>query len=125
MIKTLNLELSKRLAPYLKNIETKYVYCNVWDVGEFEEEPVLTINVPADFHEWASTMKTLNFHETLTFIKCVLNKDIEKYLQDELRKKVVDKSWIRNWLWIAEVINLEYLEKRLDYILNNNLIKND
>lgn len=124
-MKTISLELSKKLAPYLKGIETEYIYNDMWWIEEnkwTDEElnafnnvyKTLTLEEAIDFflHKWPSNLHLLLslFEENLTMIiVCIFNKE-----RKEL--KTIEK---------ITGTKKEAIEQIITYLLENNLLPKD
>ena len=54
IMKTINLELSKRLAPYLEEVETEYYYRNIWEKWDNDYDLVSYLEQQYLFWGWAT-----------------------------------------------------------------------
>lgn len=111
MQKTINLELSKRLAPYLENIKTSETIFIWWK-------------------RWEDFIKTLTLEEAIDFLpfKIILwngkyfleiQKRKDKYFIEYVDNRVEKYLSDRDFSWKSI---LEWAEKMLEYLLDNNLL---
>jgi len=133
-MKTITLELSKRLAPYLEDVDTEYwleIYTSDWeDINEAPEDfwnlyPIW--NTRADTSVSYKQIKTLTLEEAIEF----LPKKHPKYKEYYLRMMLYDKTWDVEY-WMCEPCEtmwgacwktlLEAIEKMLEYLLDNDLL---
>ena len=125
-MKTINSKLSYKLAPYLKNIDTEYIICDVWD---WPESPSLSINLDSSFTEWASYEKTLTLEEALEFLpkrqwdfllRIEPNYECDKWSVSYSYCEPCEFS-----VMFDRKTLLEAIETMLEYLLDNWLINND
>jgi len=105
-MKTISLELSKRLAPHLGNIKTEYWYAKSWGVHIYKEDR-------------QDLIKTLTFEESINFI--LSNLSVEDVL--ELWNNYC--CFFLKWELILELSNfslLKSMERIINYLLDNNLL---
>lgn len=140
MTKTISLELSKKLAPYLKNIEIEYLF-NIYIDWDWNEKAInLYSNNMLDIYKdpmYYKNIKTLTLEEAIEFLPLKIETDLWpawiKYFSeirntDEWR---IYKCVLSEWGWNNEIDHrtwktpLEAIEKMLTYILDNNLLPND
>jgi len=142
-MKTINLELSKRLAPYLEDVDTEYSYYFYKD-----DNWKITNSIWKYKHSFVRTKifyiteeyKTLTLEEAIEFLPIKILKDwvfykysieTEEANEDEVYYK---RYWIiyydTSWLYRDKFWNdlpwwntlLEAIEKILEYLLDNNLL---
>ena len=121
MTKVISLELSKRLAPYLENVEAEYLIHKdrLWKISIVKSESVIW---SISFNSVKDECIALNeeIYKTLTF------KEIVIFLNDNC------KSFMKAWIYIEIMLNLmpfnnnndemEIIEKLTTYLLDNNLL---
>jgi len=102
-MKTITLELSKRLAPYLENIETEYWYAEGWGIHIYKEK----------IQDRPDLIKTLTTEEAMDFI--LSNLSVEDSLQ-----LWNNYFWLfLKWELVLDLENLpllEKIEKTLNYL---------
>jgi len=124
-MKTINLELSKRLTEgwYLEDVETDYYRMEniFWDYVLWDK-----IDKSKFYPEW-DKVKTLTLEEAIEF----LPKKHPKYKEYYLRMMLYDKTWYVEY-WMCEPCEtmwsacwktlLEAIEKMLEHLLDNDLL---
>ena len=118
-MKTINLELSKRLASYLEDMETEYYL-------EYTQWAYLPQN-DATFEEWTD-IKTLTLEEIIAFLQNnMIRYDIDVRYTPRINKIIYKEENKENLTTIETNIMwetlLEAIEKMLEYLLDNNLLK--
>lgn len=113
-MKTINFELSKRLNEkwLLDNIETEYIYADIW----LKLEKNLN-------NELENTIKTLTFEEVIEFL-------IDKWFSIKFWKNYKFQSQgVRFEIYLKKIDKyshwdtlIEAIEKILEYLLDNNLL---
>jgi len=151
MTKTLNLELSKRLTPFLKGVETEYAYVDRSDelfieASDEDKKHKIFRNIfvleKVNWEYWE--FKTLTLEEAIEFlprthtsIKWDFRIEIEKHIDiyrltiytvDFANEKwgvdYISSDWKRLWIWQKTwKTQLEAIETMLTYLLDNNLLK--
>lgn len=111
MTKVINLELAKRLAPYLENVDTEYWYWHSWAIFTMYQLEVSTSERAKDV--W---IKTLTFSEIPKFISDYSNNEWRIYCSLLLQKELWDI------FSVLEIFDIEMWEKMLTYLLDNNLL---
>ncbi len=114
-METINLELSKRLTPYLEEVETEYVW---YDTIEWED-----IFLERKWLYWRDYIycKTLTLEEAIEFI-------IKKWFIIWFEEwNIMLLNWVAsNELAITEEFyhkdNINWVEKILEYLIDNNLL---
>lgn len=112
-MKTLSLETSKRLEPFLENVETEYFYSTEW-----------TLNKLLEWDHRYLRNKTLTLEEAIEFLPshhcCKIN-DLEQV--ERLTGNKEDKYWmIIGDIWLYWNTLLEAVEKMIIYLLDNDLL---
>ena len=113
-MKTINLELSKRLAPYLENIDTEYLWHQKWNISTctWYKERLVRKHT----QEWRS-FKTLTLEEVIEFL-----------WQLPFSIKLVTLEWWYNLscqklpLMISDTNIMWVYEGMLEYLLDNDLL---
>jgi len=138
MTKTINLELSKRLAPYLEGVETEFAY--IWTMSrdlvkdEYIEKPVAKWQIRASYFSPLPDIKTLTLEEAIDFLPYRQN---QKWRVDRVHTLSIFKKqddyfvayyWEINWfLEEIKIQNgktlLEAIESMITHLLDNNLLK--
>ncbi len=116
-MKTINLELSKRLAPYLESTKTKYVLTTIWRAtwdSELRNAHLETIEKTEDHTPMELDTKLMNLEEAIEFLPngIEIKKDEWIYFvfyKDEMYMNTTNK------LILA-------IESMLEYLLDNNLL---
>jgi hypothetical protein len=127
MTKVISLELAKRLAPYLENIETEYFYDNNWEAYIYDK-----------YNKYKLYIKTLTLEEAIEFLpKQIKVKEyynsteysikkwylqiefIEKYMIFYINNKNISESITKAFYWKTL---LEAIQQILTYLLDNNLL---
>jgi len=111
-MKTISLELSKRLAPYLEWVETEWRYSSYAKKDKsWWCKPKL-----AKRSYWWNIIKTLILEEAIEF----LSKNATEKWRNEMN------SILLAWLWdnfsVLEIFNIKLAEKMLEYLLINWLL---
>lgn len=121
-MKTINLELSKKLQEHLKDIETEYYY-EAWLRGKyFLEEWISSF----DKDNW--DIKTLTLEEAIEFLPetIILNDHEEVELSLYKRWVSYDYFWFEEYgslkFFEDEASLLQAIEKMLEWLLNNNYL---
>lgn len=130
-MKTITLELSKRLAPYLEDVDTEYwleIYTSDWeDINEAPEDfwnlyPIW--NTRADTSVSYKQIKTLTLEEAIEFVRNKL-KNTKYNLEIRLASDgyLIELSYpFRIFIWEKLI---EATEKMLEYLLDNELLWKD
>lgn len=125
-----DLKLLEKLQPILEGRETEYVSA---DVGYWYEEPTLSKNIPKNFHEWGSSIKTLTLEEALDLLpKHILYKQVTPYHKQSYSMQIycsfdwdyyIDYNFEKNHLKYTHwKTPLEAIEKMLNFLIDNNLL---
>lgn len=137
-MKTLSLELSKRLAPFLEGVETEYIYYD-WEIYDEYELSSMWDNI-IDFNIEILTIKTLTLEEAIEFLisKSIVFTHICLPLTNDNNHAIREINFMVNWeLWEQLVWGdkedwyftvevywktlLEAIEAMILYLLNANL----
>ena len=114
-IKTINIELSKKLEPYLENIETEYRY-RIYKYSKTGKTVGLVKNkLPWD-------IKTLKIEEAIEFILSSLTDEDSLQLWNNYICVFIKWELVLN---LSNLSLLQAMEKILEYLFDNNLLKND
>lgn len=122
-MKTISLEISKRLAPYLKNINTnKYYALLKWKKRSYYISSLWIFNKEI----W--DIKTLTLEEAIDFIKN-FSTQITFWFNDKFTNWLFNYIFLKLNNWTNVRINYKWniiiwIEKMLEYLLDNNLITN-
>jgi len=139
-MKTINLELSKRLAPYLEGVETEYFYQEykryVWD-GEVKNwnDWILCNRENATFYEHQD-IKTLTLEWAILLLPATLSEWSNHYEMTIKRGTAWINNYIVSYVYVFDkhkknLCNkycewneslLVAIEKMLTYLLENNLL---
>jgi len=120
-MRTINLELSKKLAPYLKEVDTEYIWVDIqWCID------IIKTNNWLD--EFDYICKTFTLEEAIEFLPKTVKDWYIYWLQINWKSNL--EYWIRyNNYAIRKFIYsqrwktlLEAIEKMLEYLLDNNLL---
>ena len=112
-MKTISLELSKKLAPYLDGVKTEYNWCfdDSWEYFITNSNKI----------EW---IKTLTLEEAIEFLPWYLY--LPSLFKDKLFLLITkwDGYYIEYWDYIFKEWKtlLEAVEKMIEYLLDNNLL---
>jgi len=151
MQKTISLELSKRLQKYLEWVETEYMYFEwtyiAWDNKEYIEDKMTLIlfnNLP-----WIIEQYSEKFDDnTITIYKALTLEEAIEFLPKSIKKeRYVNAPWTYNYninIYYNNMYRICYscyekredfeskwktllqaIEKMLEYLLDNDLLKND
>lgn len=118
-MKTISLETSKKLQPYLKDIETKKVYICHSDGYDLEDYN----------HYWPWDIKTLDVEEAIEFLPDVIDEDgVLKSLGISKTAIYYEIYYSNNNLhnntsiYIDEPELIEALDKMINHLIDNNLL---
>jgi len=134
MTKTISLELSKRLIPFLKGVETEYAYVDrseeyFIEASDEDKKHKIFKNIfvleKVDWEYWE--FKTLTLEEAIEFLTDNMWKTsietlkVWQYTDDKHYRVSCNKyEWIiYNWDWKTL---LQAIEKMLECLLDNNLL---
>lgn len=122
-MKTINLELSKKLAPYLEGIKTEFIYNDMWWIEENRWNT-------KELNEFPNVFKTLTLEEAIDFLPFKIEMMNVKYLL-EIQKRIniyyIEYFNTRNDRYVTNKniswkTLIEAIEKMLEYLLDNKLL---
>jgi len=135
MTKTIWIELSKRLAPYLEGVETEYKYIQTqrgfWDVAS------CNLYKSSNTTKIWKAIKTLNLEEVIEFLPSTLSEWSNHYEMTIKRWTTWISNYIVKYVYVFDKHKrnlhsescewneplLIAIEKMLEYLLDNNLLK--
>ncbi len=116
-IKTINIELSKKLEPYLENIETEYRY-RIYKYNKTRKTIRLVKNkLPWDIIPW--DIKTLKIEEAIEFILSSLTDEDSLQLWNNYICVFIKWELVLN---LSNLSLLQAMEKILEYLFDNDLL---
>ena len=128
-MKTISLELSKRLAPYLQDIDTQVHYRkSELSVNPQSEEDYWYYLYGGTFQIQFWCIKTLTLEEIIAFLQNnMIRYDIDVRYTPRINKIIYKEESKENLTSIETDIMwetlLETMQKTLEYLLDNNLLK--
>lgn len=122
MTNTISLQTSKRLTPYLEEVDTEFHICwneEYWPYTENDMEYLTRNNAPV-LEFWI--FKTLTLEEAIEFLP---EFQIEKYVYEDENWKIKLNAYQTScWMytWNKSKTLLEAVENMLIYLLDNDLL---
>lgn len=119
-----NIELLKKLAPLLENVDTEYTFYNeYW----YEHHFVRAFSYEVEWEYWCARsaisdtkmcdkVKTLVLEEAIDFIYKKTTEDWAEYVEEKLS----EKTWCR--FSVLVIFDIKMAEEILEYLLDNDLL---